>query len=64
MKRNKITIILAALLTAASVCSCDKEPISADTSDKDQKRSRADSTNTPPRTVQPWVDAETYDLPF
>lgn len=63
--RTFLKKIVAAALMTAFLCSCDKEPISTDASDKEQESAGADSsTGTSPRAVQPWVDAGTYDLPF
>ena len=62
--RTFLKKIVAAALMTAFLCSCDKEPISTDASDKEQESAGADSTGTSTRTVEPWVDAGTYYLPF
>lgn len=57
-------MIMAAVLMTVLLCSCDKEPISADAPGKELESAGADSTGTSTRTVEPWVDAGTYDLLF
>lgn len=61
MKHKIIKILTVALLSAVSVCSCEKDPVpTGDVKDGNQR----DSTDTVQSTMQPWVDSGKIILYF